>query len=60
MRSLSVLIAAQKGDRVVEALLTEYHRNGTTNRDLVSELLLADHQIQMSYVLGPRLSTYSP
>ncbi|KJA25629.1 hypothetical protein HYPSUDRAFT_85343 [Hypholoma sublateritium FD-334 SS-4] len=38
----------KKGDPVVEALLSEYHRNGNTNRDLVSELLLANHQIQMA------------
>lgn len=59
MHSSSALFSAKKGDPVVEALLAEYHRNGNTNRDLVSELLLANHQIQMAYVLGTQLTDES-
>jgi len=38
---------AKKGDKEVAELLHQYHHTGTTDRHIVSELLLADHGIQM-------------
>lgn len=41
---------AKKGDEEVAELLRRYHRTGTTDRRIVSELLLVDHGIRMAYV----------
>ncbi|KIJ42543.1 hypothetical protein M422DRAFT_254322 [Sphaerobolus stellatus SS14] len=35
-------------DETVEFLLRKYHRNGVTNRNILSELLKAEHSIQIS------------
>jgi hypothetical protein len=41
---------APKGDEQVAGLIRQYHRTGTTDRNIISRLLLADHGIKMGHV----------
>lgn len=41
---------ASKDSEVTNTLISNYHRAGVTNRNTVSELLHAEHNISMAYV----------
>jgi hypothetical protein len=52
---IDTFLTAKPDDEHLEALIREYDRRGVMSRTLVSQMLLAEHNIQMRYIFYPLL-----